>query len=146
MDLVNAASSPYLAQQVINLGYIILNKIKKFTTGIRECNNIPHNQRMGNFLYVFSQTHWELRKSGELEIYKTHFNTANLVQEVTWPGLTVHNMVKLIIETNATALGHYLDQNTKTSNQANLRFMMMITFPPQHASQMHEAVAALVPF
>ena len=83
MDLANAAGSPYSAQQVINLGYIIINKTGKFSTGIREWNRVPHNQRTWEaFCTHFSQAHRELRESGELEIRETPFNSANLVQDV----------------------------------------------------------------
>ncbi len=83
MDLANAAGSPYSAQQVINLGYIIVNKTGKFSTGIREWNRVPHNQRTWEaFCTHFSQAHRELRESGELEIRDTPFNSANLVQDV----------------------------------------------------------------
>ena len=34
MGLANTAGSPYSTQQVINLGYILLNKTGKFSTGI----------------------------------------------------------------------------------------------------------------
>ena len=83
MDLANAAGSPYSAQQIINLAYILLNKTGKFTTGIREWNRIPQAQRTWDaFQLHFSQAHRELRESGELEIRETPFNTANIVQEV----------------------------------------------------------------
>ena len=83
MDLANAAGSPYSAQQIINLAYILLNKTGKFTTRIREWNRIPQAQRTWDaFQMHFSQAHRELRESGELEIRETPFNTANIVQEV----------------------------------------------------------------
>ena len=83
MDLVNAAGSPYSAQQIINLAYILLNKMGKFTTGICEWNRIPQAQRTWDaFQLHFSQAHRELRELGELELRETPFNTANIVQEV----------------------------------------------------------------
>jgi len=83
MDLANAAGSPYSAQQVINLGYLLLNKTGKFHTGIREWNRIPQDQQTWDaFQMHFSQAHRELRESGELEMRDTPFNTANIVQEV----------------------------------------------------------------
>ena len=83
MDLANAAGLPYSAQQVINLGYLLLNKTGKFHTGIREWNRIPQNQRTWDaFQTYFSQAHCELWESDKLEIRDTPFNTANIVQEV----------------------------------------------------------------
>ena len=83
MDLANAAGSPYSTQQVINLGYILLNKCGKFGTGVREWNHIPQDQRTWDaFQTLFSQAHRKLRESGELEIRETPFNTAKFVQEV----------------------------------------------------------------
>lgn len=61
MDLANTASLPYSLQQVINMGYILLNKTGKFTNGIREWNCIPPNQRTWDvFQTYFSHAHWEL--------------------------------------------------------------------------------------
>ena len=58
MDLANAAGSPYSSQQVINLGYILLNKTGKFTTGIHKWNRIPQAQRTCDaFQMHFSQAH-----------------------------------------------------------------------------------------
>ena len=83
MDLTNATGSPYSAQQIINLAYILLNNTGKFTTGIREWNCITQAQRTWDaFQMHFSQAHWELCESGELEVRETPFNTANIVQEV----------------------------------------------------------------
>ena len=80
MDLANAAGSPYSAPQVINMGYILINKTGKFSTGIREWNCIPQAQRTWDaFQTHFTQAHRELRESGELEFRETPFNTANLV-------------------------------------------------------------------
>ena len=83
MDLVNAVGSPYTAQHVINLGYVLINKCGKFGTGIREWNRIPQDQRTWDaFQTHFSQAHCKLRESGKLEIRETPFDTANFVQEI----------------------------------------------------------------
>ena len=83
MDLASAAGSPYTAKQLINFAYVIINKTGKFTTGIREWNRLPENQKTWeNFTTHFSNAHRELRESGELLVNETPFHTANLVQEV----------------------------------------------------------------
>ena len=65
------------------MGYILINKTGKFSTGIREWNCIPQAQRTWDaFQTHFTQAHRELRESGELEFRETPFNTANLVQEL----------------------------------------------------------------
>ena len=81
MDLASAAGSPYTAQQLINFAYIIINRMGKFTTGIREWNRLPAAPKTWNtFTTHFATAHRELRESGELSINETPFQTANLVQ------------------------------------------------------------------
>ena len=83
MDLASAAGAPYTANQLINFGYVIINKTGKFTTGIREWNRLPENQKTWEtFMLHFTTAHRELRESGELTVSETPFQTANLIQEV----------------------------------------------------------------
>ena len=67
------------------------------------------------------------------------------VHFVTWPGLTVANVTKLLTETPETALGN-LDQEKQGLQSSKAAPQDMDYFPPQQAQQTHDAVAALVPF
>ena len=83
MDLANAAGSPYSAQQVINFGYIILNRTGKFGQGIREWNRLLPNQKTWDaFQTHFTTEYQAVRDSGELTNQESTFNTANIIQEV----------------------------------------------------------------
>lgn len=83
LDLATAAGSPYSAQQIINFGYLILNKTGKFNQGIREWNwLLPAQKTWANFQTHFTTEYQTLRETGELSKQESSFNTANLVQEV----------------------------------------------------------------
>ena len=83
MDLANATGSPYSAQQIINFGYILLNKTSKFSQGIREWNRLqPAQKTWDTFQTHFTNEYQALRETGELTDQESTFNTANIIQEV----------------------------------------------------------------
>ena len=83
LDLATAAGSPYSVQQIINFGYLILNKTGKFNQGIREWNRLlPAQKTWATFQTHFTTEYQALRETGELTNKDSTFNTANLIQEV----------------------------------------------------------------
>ena len=64
---------------------------------------------------------------------------------LTWPGLTVSNVVKLLDETPATALGH-LDQERQGLQSSKSYVPDNDYFPPQAPQQTNEALAAIISF
>ena len=83
MNLATAAGSPYSAQQIINFGYLILNKTGNFGQGIREWNRLLPAQKTWNaFQTHFTTEYQALRDIWELTNQQSTFNTANIIEEV----------------------------------------------------------------
>ena len=68
IDLANVAKSPYLAQQIINFGYSLLNKTGNFSQGIREWNRLQSAQKTWDTFQTqhFTNEYQALHETGEL--------------------------------------------------------------------------------
>ena len=78
----DAADTPYSQPQIVNMGYIILNKTGFFRRWILDWNNKPTVQKIWmNFKEFFREAHQQLRETTSLQQQQSTFQ-ANAVQEI----------------------------------------------------------------
>ena len=83
LELSIAAQCDYTAQQLIGIGYLIINRTGKYGEYVRKWNRLPPEQKTWpNFKVQFRDAQTELRDTGDLEIQDTSLHSANLVNEV----------------------------------------------------------------
>ena len=84
LELSIAAQFDYTAQQLIEIGYLIINRTGKYGEYIRKWNRLqPQQKTWSNFKVQFREAQTELRDTGDLEIQDTTLHSVNLVNEVT---------------------------------------------------------------
>jgi len=82
-ELSEAAHAPFTQVQVVNMGYVILNRTGRFRQPIIKWRRRHANARTWvHFKNRFRQASRELESVTDRALFDTTFNQANLVQEI----------------------------------------------------------------
>lgn len=85
-EFADAAGATYTERQIINFGYVILQKHRVFNDAItrynRDIRANPLNQTWNYFKQFFRIAYRELKEVGELTVQDTPYNEANLISGI----------------------------------------------------------------
>ena len=123
LEYSQLAGNTYSPNQLIALGYNILNKSGKFRDGIKEWNRtLPRHKNWMAFKQHFRQAYEELKETGDLVMEQTDYHQANLVSEIM-------NQLDIKLQT--------LNENREETH----REQVPTYISPYHASAMYQSRA-----